>query len=227
MARCTKSSIKASQELKSTKHRLRNELGFSRVSSLVKQGNPRLTYGLNRVQSSNLGFHDEGSTPRIPLSMLDVIKITRDQMTHYPSVLGEYAPHTRPSPKRTSIGLNFFSLSSFQTNFISTKSIISIQHLEMNLEQLNAVEYLKFHILCRLLVKKTPIPCIVLLLTLVVDSRGVKKDNLGFIVVKLGRPDQQNENLSVVGFTPHKMYNYESNSETNDLYINKASYFIL
>nr|KAJ0193080.1 hypothetical protein LSAT_V11C800436100 [Lactuca sativa] len=50
-----------------------------------------------------------------------------------------------------------------------------------------------------------------------VDSRGVKKDNLGFIVVNFDRLDQQDENLHAVGFTPHKMYKYGSNDETDDM----------
>nr|KAJ0191161.1 hypothetical protein LSAT_V11C800437560 [Lactuca sativa] len=70
-----------------------------------------------------------------------------------------------------------------------------------------------------------------------VDSRGVKKDDLGFTVVNFDRlgqksepfvlasqvkqvfyvQDQQDENLHVVGFTPHRMYKYGSNGETDDM----------
>lgn len=70
-----------------------------------------------------------------------------------------------------------------------------------------------------------------------VDSRGIKKDDFGFTVVNFARlghqlecfilasqakqvfyvQDQQNENLSVVGFTPHKMYKYEASDETDDM----------
>ncbi|XP_076955332.1 uncharacterized protein LOC143630134 [Bidens hawaiensis] len=69
------------------------------------------------------------------------------------------------------------------------------------------------------------------------DNRGIKKDDFGFTVVnfsRLGHPsecfilasqakqviyvqDQQNENLYVVGFTPHKMYKYDASDESNDM----------
>ncbi|KAE8731828.1 hypothetical protein F3Y22_tig00002511pilonHSYRG00313 [Hibiscus syriacus] len=70
-----------------------------------------------------------------------------------------------------------------------------------------------------------------------VDSRGIKKDDFGFTVVNFARIDHQSErfilasqakqffyvqdqqdvNLSVVGFTPHKMYKYGANGETDDM----------
>ncbi|KAE8725780.1 hypothetical protein F3Y22_tig00008145pilonHSYRG00058 [Hibiscus syriacus] len=70
-----------------------------------------------------------------------------------------------------------------------------------------------------------------------VDSRGIKKDDFGFTVVNFARldhqterfilasqakqvfyvQDQQDANLSVVGFTPHKMYKYGANGETDDM----------
>ncbi|KAE8683135.1 hypothetical protein F3Y22_tig00111213pilonHSYRG00118 [Hibiscus syriacus] len=70
-----------------------------------------------------------------------------------------------------------------------------------------------------------------------VDSRGIKKDDFGFTVVNFARLDHQSErfilasqakqvfyvqdqqdvNLSVVGFTPHKMYKYGVNGETDDM----------
>ncbi|KAK9075605.1 hypothetical protein SSX86_003931 [Deinandra increscens subsp. villosa] len=70
-----------------------------------------------------------------------------------------------------------------------------------------------------------------------VDSRGVKKDDFGFTVVNFGRlchqserfilasqarqvfyvQDQQDKNLSVVGFTPHKMYKYGDDVENDDM----------
>ncbi|XP_076903001.1 uncharacterized protein LOC143557927 [Bidens hawaiensis] len=69
------------------------------------------------------------------------------------------------------------------------------------------------------------------------DSRGVKKDDFGFTVVNFDRlghqterfilasqarqvfyvKDQQDEKLSVVGFTPHKMYKYGVTNETDDI----------
>lgn len=71
-----------------------------------------------------------------------------------------------------------------------------------------------------------------------VDSRGVKKDDLGFTVVNFDRlgqrsepfilpsqarqvfyvQDQQDRNLSVVGFTPHRMHKYGDNDETDDVF---------
>ncbi|KAK9062153.1 hypothetical protein SSX86_019339 [Deinandra increscens subsp. villosa] len=71
-----------------------------------------------------------------------------------------------------------------------------------------------------------------------VDSRGVKKDDFGFTVVNFGRlgnqserfilasqarqvfyvQDQQDRNLSVVGFTPHKMYKYGDDDEIDDMF---------
>jgi hypothetical protein len=72
-----------------------------------------------------------------------------------------------------------------------------------------------------------------------VDSRGVNKDDLGFTVVNFGRlgqrsepfilpsqarqvfyvQDQQDRNLSVVGFTPHRMHKYgDNNGETDDVF---------
>ncbi|KAK9071565.1 hypothetical protein SSX86_007993 [Deinandra increscens subsp. villosa] len=70
-----------------------------------------------------------------------------------------------------------------------------------------------------------------------VDSRGVKKDDFGFTVVNFGRlghqserfilasqarqvfyvQDQQDKNLSVVGFTPHRMYKYGDCGEADDI----------
>ncbi|KAE8701949.1 hypothetical protein F3Y22_tig00110503pilonHSYRG00256 [Hibiscus syriacus] len=70
-----------------------------------------------------------------------------------------------------------------------------------------------------------------------VDSRGIKKDDFGFTVVNFARldhqserfilasqakqvfyvQDQQDANLSIVGFTPHKMYKYGANSEIDDM----------
>jgi len=70
-----------------------------------------------------------------------------------------------------------------------------------------------------------------------VDSRGIKKDALGFTVVNFGRlghqsehfilatqakqvfyvQDQQDANLSIVGFTPYKMYKYSANGENDDM----------
>ncbi|XP_021984396.2 uncharacterized protein LOC110880131 isoform X1 [Helianthus annuus] len=69
------------------------------------------------------------------------------------------------------------------------------------------------------------------------DSRGVKKDDFGFTVVNFDRlghqpdrfilasqakqvfyvQDQQDKNLSVVGFTPHKMYKYGASGEIDDM----------
>jgi len=69
------------------------------------------------------------------------------------------------------------------------------------------------------------------------DSRGVRKDDLGFTVVNFNRlghqsdpfilasqakqvfyvQDQQDRNLSVVGFTPHKMYKYGDCGEADDM----------
>jgi hypothetical protein len=71
-----------------------------------------------------------------------------------------------------------------------------------------------------------------------VDSRGVKRDDLGFTVVNFDRlghqserfilasqakqvfyvQDQQDRNLFVVGFTPHKMYKYGDCGETDDMW---------
>ncbi|KAE8691258.1 hypothetical protein F3Y22_tig00110890pilonHSYRG00294 [Hibiscus syriacus] len=70
-----------------------------------------------------------------------------------------------------------------------------------------------------------------------VDSRGIKKDDFGFTLVNFARldhqserfilasqakqvfyiQDQQDANLSIVGFTPHKMYKYGINGETDDM----------
>ncbi|KAE8669016.1 hypothetical protein F3Y22_tig00112261pilonHSYRG00088 [Hibiscus syriacus] len=70
-----------------------------------------------------------------------------------------------------------------------------------------------------------------------VDSRGIKKDDFGFTVVNFARldhqserfilasqanqvfyvQDQQDANLSVVGFSPHKMYKYGASGETDDM----------
>ncbi|KAL4567854.1 hypothetical protein LXL04_023450 [Taraxacum kok-saghyz] len=70
-----------------------------------------------------------------------------------------------------------------------------------------------------------------------VDNRAVTRDALGFTVVNFERlgsqtepfilatqakqvfyvQDQENENLSVVGVTPHKMYKYELNDEAGDM----------
>ncbi|KAE8727748.1 hypothetical protein F3Y22_tig00005377pilonHSYRG00070 [Hibiscus syriacus] len=67
--------------------------------------------------------------------------------------------------------------------------------------------------------------------------RGIKKDDFGFTMVNFARldhqserfilasqakqvfyvQDQQDANLSVVGFTPHKMYKYGANGETDDM----------
>ena len=115
-SRCTKSSTKASQELKITKHRLRNELGFSRVRRQVKQGNKRLTYGLNRVQPSNLGF-----LAMYPLVRLAYSKKNRHHLTLYAQhtwwVFPAYS--TKLQISWSSIGHNSFVLSRFPTNFIS------------------------------------------------------------------------------------------------------------
>ena len=70
-----------------------------------------------------------------------------------------------------------------------------------------------------------------------VDSRGIKKDDFGFTMVNFDRlghqsecfilasqakqvfyvQDQEDENLCVVGFTPHKMYKYGVDSEIDDM----------
>ena len=70
-----------------------------------------------------------------------------------------------------------------------------------------------------------------------VDNRAVTRDALGFTVVNFERlgsqtepfilatqtkqvfyvQDQENENLSVVGVTPHKMYKYELNDDVGDM----------